>query len=299
MRAIPSFNETPHSQAVHQVASPLIAVRNHGEEFVSGSAVVIGQGFGLTAYHVLADFVERYEGTRDVEGQVNISFQILMYLSLDKGARFLPLKVMRVWHSEPLDLALLALGVPEEWPDDYIWSVPTISLLPPKAGERVAAFGFPNSRVSGESAKEDLTLTVDPRTSTGVVREVHHSRRDAFRLPFPTFRTDARFDGGMSGGPVFNENGHLCGLICSSLPPDNEHDEHVSYACTLWPMVAMQLDATPLTLASGKYYPLMQLFTSGVLNAVDLSCVSLHQEPSGAWSANARYYAREWDAGAA
>jgi hypothetical protein len=24
----------------------------------------------------------------------------------------------------------------------------------------------------------------------------------------------------MSGGPVFNQDGHLCGIVCSGLPPE-------------------------------------------------------------------------------
>ncbi len=38
MIAIPEFKETEFSQPINQVAMPLIATRNGGEEFVSGSA---------------------------------------------------------------------------------------------------------------------------------------------------------------------------------------------------------------------------------------------------------------------
>ena len=36
-------------------------------------------------------------------------------------------------------------------------------------------------------------------------------------LPFPCYHVGARFDAGMSGGPVFDEYGSLCGLVCASL----------------------------------------------------------------------------------
>ena len=53
-------------------------------------------------------------------------------------------------------------------------------------------------------------------SSVGVVREIHDWRRDKVNLPFPCYRVGARFDAGMSGGPVFDEYGSLCGLVCAS-----------------------------------------------------------------------------------
>jgi hypothetical protein len=56
-----------------------------------------------------------------------------------------------------------------------------------------------------------VELTTNPYTPTGKVQEVHDERRDSGRLSFPCFRTNARYDPAMSGGPVFAEDGHLCG----------------------------------------------------------------------------------------
>ena len=60
-------------------------------------------------------------------------------------------------------------------------------------------------------------------------------------IPFPVFRTNARFDPGMSGGPVFNEYGKLCGLICSNMPPDNPEIDHISYVTLLWPSMGTKV----------------------------------------------------------
>jgi hypothetical protein len=45
----------------------------------------------------------------------------------------------------------------------------------------------------------------------------------------------------MSGGPVFNEDGRLCGLMMSTIPAsDGEPD--VSYASLLWPALAADVE---------------------------------------------------------
>jgi hypothetical protein len=48
-------------------------------------------------------------------------------------------------------------------------------------------------------------------------------------------RPQPRFDPSMSGGPVINEEGNVCTIICSSLPADESNPEHVSYASLIWP----------------------------------------------------------------
>lgn len=53
---------------------------------------------------------------------------------------------------------------------------------------------------------------------------------------------NARFDGGTSGWPIFNDYGQLCGVVCSNLPPTDNNDELVSYATTLWPLMATYIN---------------------------------------------------------
>jgi hypothetical protein len=77
--------------------------------------------------------------------------------------------------------------------------------------------------------------------STGTIRKIYSWTRDSFFMPFPCYQVSARFDAGMSGGPVFDESGAICGLVCSGhKPADDEDGEPISYASTLWPL--FQLD---------------------------------------------------------
>ena len=80
-RPLRTFVETGPENLVHEIVSPIIAVRNGREEFVSGTAFMIGRGFALTAHHVISDFVARYEGVRDVESNLNATYEMLVLLT--------------------------------------------------------------------------------------------------------------------------------------------------------------------------------------------------------------------------
>jgi len=86
-------------------------------------------------------------------------------------------------------------------------------------------------------------------------------------LTFPCFEIRGRFDGGMSGGPVFNDAGHCCGVVCACA--DYGDGQYVSYATTLWPALW-----TPLTFATPNIiyrrpYQVGELCALGIIHAVD------------------------------
>ena len=41
---------------------------------------------------------------------------------------------------------------------------------------------------------------------------------------------------------MFNAAGHLCGMICSALPPTSDDEEHVSYVVSVWPAMAIMIE---------------------------------------------------------
>ncbi|MCP5345358.1 MAG: hypothetical protein R3F41_04930 [Gammaproteobacteria bacterium] len=46
----------------------------------------------------------------------------------------------------------------------------------------------------------------------------------------------------MSGGPVFNEAGSACGVICSSFGADDNEDSFISYCSLIYPIMVAELD---------------------------------------------------------
>ena len=273
------FVRTDDKQIVHEIAAPLFA-REHGtgELHACGTASIIGRGYAITAAHVIDDFLQKFGARPNAHGNNQSNFDLLLYLTINEGADVLPMKVLKLWSGTMTDIAVLFLGIPADWKEqDHVWKVPRLQLLPPNIGERISGFGFSDPEITDRDA-EVPTIDIKPRTTTGQVVEVHNHRRDNVRLPFPCIRVNARFDGSMSGGPVFNSQGNLCGIICSSLPADEEQSEHISYVTTLWPMLGFliqhdQQDGEPLPANT-----LSEYFDGGHFFAVDRDQVQIHQQ---------------------
>lgn len=60
-------------------------------------------------------------------------------------------------------------------------------------------------------------------------------------LKWPGYRVNARIEPGMSGGPVLNRKGQLCGLLCSSFSGLAGDGDAVGYVTTLWPLLMLTL----------------------------------------------------------
>jgi hypothetical protein len=138
-----------------------------------------------------------------------------------------------------------------------IW-FPAWDLIPPPIGSRIAGFGYARGQVNTPNDGVEVKVALDPRTTVGEVVEIYLKGRDRL-LPFPCFRTNARFDPGMSGGPVFDETGRFCGLICSNLPPSDEGEDHVSWVTLLWPSLAVQVNADREGYTKDVKYPVHEL----------------------------------------
>lgn len=71
----------------------------------------------------------------------------------------------------------------------------------------------------------------------------------------------------MSGGPIFNENGELCGLICSSIPSIDNTSEHVSWVSSLWPMMGIEISLNREGYSPNSEYPIVSLAADGFISA--------------------------------
>jgi len=268
----PSFIETstllPDHDGIGEVSLPLLGASEDGNQFwASGTAVVVAPWFAMTARHVVEDYVDRFGGTSipspdgasTIAANITPKFQLLTYLALQGGRGLISLRVGRMWFTQPMDIAFLEL-IPgsRESPKDHNWKCPVLDLSPPLIGTSISVMGYPNSHIVRKSDLEPSLWNMQPRTSTGSVLEIHQERRDRVLLPFPSFRTNARFDGGMSGAPVFNSAGNVCGLVCSGMPPMNEEGEHVSYASLLWPAMGIPI-CLPWRYPDGRSYWLTSL----------------------------------------
>jgi hypothetical protein len=208
--------------------------KNTGGFYASGSAILISRYLALTAKHVVADYHKLAEYTDPPTGNEEVS----VGYSIEAGAGF---DVESQWQDHTLwcssaddhDIALLRLVGRQKPPPVF----PRLDIAPPRVGEIVTAYGFSESDVT-ETDKGSIVWKTNPTVSRGRVTAVYHRGREKGMYSFPVFETDVRVENSMSGGPVFNSAGSLCGILAGALPHvEGEPDR--SYFSLLWPALGL------------------------------------------------------------
>lgn len=221
-----------------ECALRLLARGLDGRFDAAGSGVMLGDAMALTAKHVIEDHMSVLDG-RSLASGMTARFELIAARGLRDG-KTMVIYIVEAFSLSPVsDLAVLTLRPRGPVPAA---ALPVLDLFPPGVGEPIVGVGFH----SGTAAvvNEVVRVNHEAHTSAGHVIEVHHQLRDPSRLTFPCFRVDARFDGGMSGGPVFDQRGRVCGIVCSSAPPHESGEAHLSYATTLWPLMSLAVPGT-------------------------------------------------------
>ena len=245
-----------------------------------GTAFIIApNGLLMTARHV----VEAAYATRTRRMGETASFTIItklyvLYRNNDPGG--LPgtthgglWPITQIWCSNETDIALCWL-----WPlfkGEEPVNYPSLRLSPglPNVGQKVLGLGYHamEAAVSNDSAGVMVVdYSEELAHASGVIIEIHPRRRDSAMLRFPCFRTDARFESGMSGGPVFNEVGYVCGVICSSMAPIEDDPCYISYASLLWIMMGCEIQIAGTSGGSPENVTLYDLALRGYI-ATDAS----------------------------
>lgn len=141
-----------------------------------------------------------------------------------------------------LDIAAVQLELPRNSKTGELLRMPAskIGLAPPLPQLKCIAFGYHTMEWSG--ADPNFRVSHLFYCSQGAVEEIHIPRRDAVMAPFPCFRTSARYDAGMSGGPVIGEDGLVRGVVCSSIQGLNSDDGYTSYVSLIGPSALIQVE---------------------------------------------------------
>ena len=203
---------------------PIVVDVGTDNPFIVGTAFPIGNGVLVTAKHVLREFQEATE-------PVNIDRTVAALQILPEN-RFVTWRITRSIVHRTADLAVLFSAPNVEGRDFWIPSW-TIGQIAPRVDEYVGAFGYVEGscRIVSRNPEGGGTIELSNRgqSNFGLVKKVYDEFRDRVMLPCPCFEIGANFNPGMSGGPVFDERGEICGIVSSSI-----EGESSSHAVTLW-----------------------------------------------------------------
>jgi hypothetical protein len=276
MRAFPkgpSFVRQPADTNISEIALRLLVEFPGGETHIVGTALLIGPRLAVTARHNLDDIIERF-GAKTVSEKTAVvqEYAVRLYQILP-GPQYNIWNVSSAWPCET-DIAILEL-TPHGRTHPQVpvaWVTPMLTFAPLAVGQTVAGFGYHSSTVDTPpqpGGEHHIDLNDAPTVTTGQVEEILPTGNPGGRFTFPCFRVGARFDGGMSGGPVFAPDGFVCGLISGTL--GNVDGEPISYVASLWPMLLMMISAKgPGNRPPHTPYAMIDLVLLGTIKAVGL-----------------------------
>jgi hypothetical protein len=222
------------------------AARNRDQAFSpSGSAVLLNENVGLTATHVLLDYWRRGEYAAEPHDGANASFSVELMGGFVPTANHYRWRTVHASTMQSHDLALLSLEAAH--PSPVGWQFPILEVMPPRLASVVTIFGLQEPHVTDIPAAEGggLAWHKTATVSNGRVTAVHGDFLDRGMYGFPCFETDARVEHSMSGGPVYNDDGNLCGIVAGGSGEVRSDSSVVSHTVVSLAWRALELFIDP------------------------------------------------------
>ncbi len=253
------------------VCLPVADVRA-GHKRIIGSATFLMPGVFLTAKHLPEQYIKDHENLDitlpDWSSQdMDVSFNLEILQPL-KGLGLVVWHVAKVHLIANSDLAILVADKCSGKMAEQVCKLNPrvqIDLHMPRVGSRIVSLGYPNMK-NLQQADGQSKHVLAMRTSEGVVEDIDTSitRRT------PRFQTNAPIDGGMSGGPVFNEQGRLCGINSDGLTPTAEHPFYTSFVIPIHTAFASKVELNADVGEEKRTTTLLELCMSGAIDSVGL-----------------------------
>jgi S1-C subfamily serine protease len=169
---------------------------------VWGSAVAVAPGVALAARHVVEP-----EANRLISGR---SGTILVGIAPHGATIWRPHDI--TWSNS--DIAIISSSAASEIPPDSIFHQAVLTARVPEKGESVLVVGFVAAESEFNLAEVGYSVSGNVVVSCGKVTDYlpdGHKQK-----PWPMIAVDVGTPGGMSGGPAFDHEGRLIGVLCAS-----------------------------------------------------------------------------------
>lgn len=193
---------------------------------IQGSAVMVAPGIAVGARHVVEGHLAEILAERCH----------VWVTAVGKSGRLDIWNVRHINMRPETDIAIFSLVRRSAMPPDDMLTIAVISTRTPVVGEAIMVAGFRDTAPDTLHAPDAnrFGFSGEVRGSVGLVAEVYPVRRDLGMLNWPCFRITVGTFSGMSGGPAFDKNGHLVGVLCAGDGPGDGVDSP-SYISMIYP----------------------------------------------------------------
>lgn len=240
--------------SLHQASDAIVCIAGYFDDKLTsiGSGIMIGPGMVLTASHVFDEFPKTGSGP-----------VLLSFLPDNKARAWLPTGIVtcsgpsKYRPDDPeckivSDLTILSCDLHSDAHLEHPQSLVPLELCLPLPGSRLWAVGYRHGAFDGDTA------LVSPLVTSGLVTNVFpHGRGE--RMPSSCIEIDMESLGGMSGGPVFNEDGRIVGIVSSSF------DGGPTYVTLVWDAMRLSVEGLPQEIWGAEH--------SGILEGIELGLV--------------------------
>jgi S1-C subfamily serine protease len=194
-----------------------------------GSAVLISPGLAITATHVIRDHLEDAFAGRA---------ETVCFGALADGTAAL-WRVIGSTYADDNDITFLELRLASAPTSGGTIRAFPITTRTPIDGEMLFLIGFTATVV--DWTDDGPAVTGRLLTSAGPMTALHYPYRDTVLAPFPAIEIACGSVGGMSGGAVVDDAGHLVGIVSTGM----SHDDGRGPTLASWLLPSLGTNVVP------------------------------------------------------